>query len=142
MPPDYRITEGRKRQGQAVVVTNQTVLVTLNYHNGPIEGISIDKSSVTYFAAPFRDDIDEYDDVYDLIDLSEEERGEITTLFTRVPVGDLARRQYAHQLEQRMASLRIASSPIIRRARATFTCETGTGGAYGRYRVEWDVVSS
>jgi hypothetical protein len=121
------------------------VLFVLHYHDGPISGLAVGDGTARYFNAPFRDDLDKYDDVFHVMPLDADEAAEAGRLFEGARVEDPAcrdpsRRALIDLIKKRFATLLAANSPAILRCKPTFR-PRNRGGAYDEYDVEWRAES-
>jgi hypothetical protein len=118
----------------------ERVIFVFGYYNGPTKGVSVGPDGAKYFRSLFRDDLDEYDDVFSVMELDEADRQEFEWLFrdarlTDPACRDPARRALSGRLAKKFNDLLESDSPKIRRLLPKFY--TKTGGAYGEYEVEW-----
>lgn len=120
----------------------EEVLFLFNYHDGPISGLAIGEGRACCFDAPFRDDLDEYDRVFNVMCLRGPEVLEVERLFRDARLSDPmcrdpARQAFLTEIWSRFASLLESGSTEIQRRKGSFR-RHGDGGVRGRYSVTWD----
>lgn len=126
----------------------ERVIFTFGYHDRPLSGVSAGPRGARCFSAVFRDDIDDYDRVYNTLALDDAESGQFLRLFadTRItdPVcRDPVRKAFAEQMWAQFARLLAADSVQICRLAPRFTRlrerfqTPNRGGSYSAFEVEW-----
>lgn len=120
----------------------EEVLFLFGYHDGPIRGLSLGEGRACLFDAPFRDDLDEYDSVFNIMYLRDPEVLEAERLFRDARLSDPmcrdpARQAFMKEIWSRFESLLESGSWEIQRRRPSFQ-RHGDGGVRGHYTVTWD----
>jgi hypothetical protein len=133
---------GLRLAGGEVVVANETIECIFNYHDGPIEGVSVGDTTVHYFKAVFSDELDEYSDTFQLMELEESETKILQQLihnaqFTDPACYDSSPGSFACQLNAKFERLIAAESPRILQAIGKVRRLTAEGGSRAPYGVEW-----
>jgi hypothetical protein len=126
----------------------ERVIFTFGYYDRPLSGVSAGPQTTRCFSAVFRDDIDDYDRVYDTRMLDEGESEQFLHLFAEARIidpacRDPARKAFADQMWAEFERLRaVHSSEIVRLApRFTRLPENlqapNRGGPRAAFEVEW-----
>jgi hypothetical protein len=120
----------------------EQVLYLFNYHDGPKRGLAKGEGRACYFDAPFRDDLDDYDSVFNVMYLRDPEVLEVVRLFSDARLTDPmfrdpARRALEAEISSRFDALMESGSPEVQRRKASFQ-RHGSGGVRGSYSVTWD----
>src|SRR5438552_985508 len=68
----------------------ERVIFLFNYYDQPLDGVSVGPDGARHFCAVFRDDVDEYDSVYNTLALDHEEQTQFLSLFEDARVSDPA----------------------------------------------------